>query len=44
MSSPVLGVITYSLMDASRIIVVHEQNHFAQARRVMESPGFPRGG
>ena len=28
-------------MDAYRIIVVHEQNHFVQATRVMESPGFP---
>jgi hypothetical protein len=28
-------------MDAYRIIVVHEQNHFVQARRVMEWPAFP---
>ena len=41
-TSPVLGVVTYSLMDAYRIIVAHEQNHFVQARRVTESPGFPR--
>src|SRR5262245_28571359 len=34
--------LTYSLMDACRIIVVHEQNHFVQATRVMESHGFPR--
>lgn len=40
-TSPVSRVITYSLMDAYRIIVVHEQNHVFQARRVMESPGFP---
>jgi hypothetical protein len=40
-TSPVADVITYSLMDACRIIVVHEQNHVAQATRVMESPGFP---
>src|SRR5262249_48614454 len=40
-TSPVVPLITYSLMDAYRIIVVHEQNHFVQARRVMESPGFP---
>jgi hypothetical protein len=32
---------TYSLMDAYRIVVVHEQNHLAQARGVMASPGFP---
>lgn len=40
-TSPVSRLITYSLMDAYRIIVVHEQNHFVQARRVMESRGFP---
>ena len=40
-TSPVLAVMTYSLMDAHRIIVVHEQNHFVQARRVLESAGFP---
>jgi DinB superfamily len=40
-TSPVVRLITYSLMDAYRIIVVHEQNHFVQARRVMELPSFP---
>jgi hypothetical protein len=40
-TSPVLPLMTYSLMDACRIIVVHEQNHVVQAKRVMESPGFP---
>jgi hypothetical protein len=40
-TSPVLRFVTYSLMDACRIIVVHEQNHFVQATRVMESHGFP---
>jgi DinB superfamily len=40
-TSPVVSFITYSLMDAYRIIVVYEQNHFVQARRVMESRGFP---
>ena len=40
-TSPVLPVITYSLLDACRIIVVHEQNHFVQATRVAASPGFP---
>jgi hypothetical protein len=40
-TSPILSLITYSLMDAYRIIVVHEQNHFVQARRVLEAPGFP---
>ena len=40
-TSPVARVVTYSVMDAFRIIVVHEQNHLAQAQRVTESPGFP---
>ncbi len=40
-TSPVSRVVTYSLMDGYRIIVVHEQNHFVQAKRVMEWPGFP---
>ena len=40
-TSPVIRFVTYSLMDAYRVIVVHEQNHFVQATRVMESPGFP---
>ncbi len=40
-TSPVLRFVTYSLMDACRIIGVHEQNHFVQATRVMESQGFP---
>lgn len=41
-TSPAAGVITYSLMDAYRIIVVHEQRHFQQARRVTEGPAFPQ--
>lgn len=40
-TSPVIYFVTYSLMDACRIIVVHEQNHFVQARRLMESRDFP---
>jgi len=40
-TSPVLRFVTYSLMDACRIIVVHEQNHIVQATRVMEAQGFP---
>ena len=35
------GVITYSLLDAYRIIVVHEQRHLQQAQRVTAEPGFP---
>jgi len=40
-TSPVVRFVTYSLMDACRIIVVHEQNHFVQATQVIRSPGFP---
>ena len=40
-TSPVAAVVTYSLMDAYRIIVIHERRHFQQARRVMEESAFP---
>jgi hypothetical protein len=40
-SSPVTSVVTYSLMDAYRVIVVHEQRHFQQAQRVTAESGFP---
>lgn len=40
-TSPVAAFVTYSLMDAYRIIVVHEQKHFQQARRVAEESAFP---
>jgi len=40
-TSPVAGVVIYSLMDAYRLIVVHEQRHFQQAKRVVEETGFP---
>ncbi len=40
-TSPVARLITYSLMDAYRLIVVHEQNHFVQASRLLQLPGFP---
>jgi len=40
-TSPVTAVMTYSLMDAYRIIVVHEQRHFQQAQRVTEEVAFP---
>lgn len=40
-TSPAAAAITYSLMDAYRIIVVHEQRHFQQAKRVMEESAFP---
>lgn len=34
-------IVTYSLMDAYRIIVVHEQRHLQQAKRVAAEPAFP---
>jgi hypothetical protein len=40
-SSPAASVVTYSVLDAFRIIVVHEQRHFQQAQRVMAEPNFP---
>ena len=40
-TSPVLSVITYSLIDGYRIVVAHEQRHFQQAKRVTEASGFP---
>jgi hypothetical protein len=40
-TSPAASFVTYSLMDAYRIIVVHERRHFQQAQRVTEESGFP---
>jgi hypothetical protein len=41
-TSPVSRVITYSLMNAYRILVVHDRLHVRQARAVAASPAFPR--
>ena len=40
-TSPAASIVTYSLMDAYRIMVVHERRHFQQAQRVTEESGFP---
>ena len=40
-TSPFASAITYSMMDAYRVIVVHERRHFEQARRVTEEAAFP---
>ena len=40
-TSPLLGIVTYSLDDCYSILVVHCQRHFGQARRVTENEGFP---
>ena len=41
MSSPFLGIVTYSVLDGWRLMVAHNHRHFEQARRVTGSPGFP---
>lgn len=41
-TSPVAGAVIYSLMDAYRLIVVHEQRHLQQAKRVTQEAGFPK--
>lgn len=42
MTSPFAAVVTYSVLDGWRLIVAHGQRHVQQAKRVMETPGFPR--
>jgi hypothetical protein len=39
-TSPLLGLVTYSLDDTLTILTVHERRHFEQARRVMNSDAF----
>ena len=41
MVSPFVSFITYSVLDGCRLIATHERRHFEQARRVMDTPGFP---
>ena len=41
-TSPFLRVMTYRLSDGLGIMVEHEKRHFRQAKRVMESEGFPK--
>ncbi|HYE71815.1 MAG TPA: hypothetical protein VEF04_00735, partial [Blastocatellia bacterium] len=41
-TSPVLGIVTYSALDAVRIITAHERRHFLQAKRVTEESAYPR--
>jgi hypothetical protein len=40
-TSPLLGLVTYSLEDCYEIIAVHGPRHFNQAKRVMGTHGFP---
>lgn len=41
-SSPASSLIAFNLMDAYAILITHEKRHFQQAKRVLESDGFPR--
>jgi hypothetical protein len=41
-TSPLLGVVTYSLDDCITIVVNHEQRHVQQAKRVVANETFPR--
>ena len=41
-TSPVAKIVTYSLLDAYKIVLIHEQRHFAQAKRVVQLNGFPK--
>ena len=40
-TSPFLAVFTYTLDDALSVLVEHSRRHMRQAKRVMETPGFP---
>ena len=42
MTSPLLSVVTYSLLDAARLMIAHQRRHLAQAQRVQETAGFPQ--
>jgi hypothetical protein len=42
MTSPFIKVVTYSVLDGWRLMLAHDRRHFEQARRVTQSPGFPR--
>lgn len=40
-TSPASRFVTYSLLDAYRIIIAHEKRHLRQAQNVREAVGFP---
>jgi hypothetical protein len=40
-TSPLMSLVTYSLDDTFTILTHHCRRHFNQAKRVMETPGFP---
>ena len=41
MTSPFLKVVTYSVLDAFRLLLAHDRRHFEQAQRVTGAPAFP---
>ena len=41
-TSPFLKLMTYHLGDALDIMIEHEKRHIRQAKRVLETEGFPR--
>ena len=40
-TSPLMGLVTYSLADTLTFVPMHCRRHFLQAKRVAETPGFP---
>jgi hypothetical protein len=42
MTSPFIRIVTYSVLDGWRLMVSHDRRHLEQARRVTESPEFPK--
>lgn len=41
-SSPVASFVTYSLLDAYKVLANHAERHLQQARRVLNSSEFPK--
>ena len=41
-TSPLMGLVTYSLDDCYEIIAIHGPRHFNQAKRVMDNDQFPK--
>ena len=41
-TSPFVSVFTYTLDDAYSVLVEHSKRHIRQAKRVMETEGFPK--
>jgi hypothetical protein len=41
-TSPLMGLVTYSIADTLTFVPMHCRRHFLQAKRVTEAPGFPK--